>query len=436
MFLMRHLAVLSVGVLCGACLGSADDPVKDCSGHADFTLCESDSAPGACLLGRCAALTACGASGCDDKGPRFVLPDTNVRKCYGPSPKGTDGTITCPGKPGASTCGATDHCGQDGQYGWDVTHDVSEHFTVTTASTGEAVVADEITRLIWQRCAAGQTGETCKGTAKLMDWFKASDHCEQSTHGGFSDWKLPDSHELHSVLDFGTTSPAMDTTAFVNAPSKFSADYDQWWKECYWTSSPYAKDSTVAWVGMVNSGDMAEGSGTPYHLNDKAAKGWDGCYARCVREAGLTLNWRRFVKLDTKPDQPVVADMVTRLLWQGCSAGQKGSACSGDASMMDWKSSLAHCEKLSWGGKDDWRLPNVKELRSLVDTGKRSPAIDDKMFPNTPYYGAKLTSNNAGQFWSSTARSYNDFALYVGFGSGFSHFYKQPEGRHVRCVHD
>jgi hypothetical protein len=42
--------------------------------------------------------------------------------------------------------------------------------------------------------------------------------------------------------------------------------------------------------------------------------------------------------------------------------------------------------------------------------------------------------NNAGQYWSSTARSYNSFALYVGFNSGFSHFYEMPEGRHVRCV--
>ena len=104
--------------------------------------------------------------------------------------------------------------------------------------------------------------------------------------------------------------------------------------------------------------------------------------------------------------------------------------------MISWKSSLAHCEGLTWGGKDDWRLPNVKELRSLVDTGKRSPAIDATMFPNTPYYGAGMTSQNAGQYWSSTARSYNDFALYVDFRSGFSHFYKQTEGRHVRCTRD
>lgn len=148
------------------------------------------------------------------------------------------------------------------------------------------------------------------------------------------------------------------------------------------------------------------------------------------------LKTQRFVKLTRVSNQPVVADTVTHLFWQACAAGQSGSSCSGEAKMIDWKSGLAHCEGLSWGGHDDWRLPNVKELRSIVDLSRRSPSIDTAAFPNTPYYGGTSTAQNAGQFWSATARWYNSFALYVAFGSGFSHFYKQTEGRHIRCVRD
>jgi hypothetical protein len=124
---------------------------------------------------------------------------------------------------------------------------------------------------------------------------------------------------------------------------------------------------------------------------------------------------------------------MAQLVWQGCSNGQTGNDCTPQAGMLDWYESLAYCEGLSWGGFEDWRLPNVKELRSIVDESRDSPAIDASVFPNTPYYGP-ITDDNAGQYWSSTARSYNSFALYVEFGTGFSHFYEQPELRHVRCV--
>jgi hypothetical protein len=78
----------------------------------------------------------------------------------------------------------------------------------------------------------------------------------------------------------------------------------------------------------------------------------------------------------------------------------------------------------------------LRELRSLADLERESPAIDPAAFPHTPFYGIETNDNNAGQFWSATGRSYNDFALYAEFGTGFTHFFEQPEGRHVRCVRD
>ena len=225
-------------------------------------------------------------------------------------------------------------------------------------------------------------------------------------------------------------------TAFVNAPSRFQDDYDQWWIECVWSSSSYARDSSVAWVLMANSGDVAEGSGTTYHLNDKAADTWPGCYARCVRPGPAAPTTERFVRVEPVAGEPIVAGMGTRLVWQGCSEGQTGSQCDGAAAMLDWRSSLATCEQSTWGGRDDWRLPNIKELRSLADLERESPAIDPAAFPHTPFYGVETNDNNAGQFWSATGRSYNDFALYADFGTGFTHFFEQPEGRHVRCVRD
>jgi hypothetical protein len=403
--------------------------LPDCAVDPDFTPCNED---GICLAGTCVQRLPCAGPACG-AGPTFALADTNVRACFGRSPDGMDGTIPCPGQPGSEACAGTDHCGQDAQYGWDVDHDASARFTVQAGD--EPLAVDEVTGLQWQLCSAGQAGAGCAGEATLMSWYDAEAYCNDASWGGHDDWVLPTSFALQSITDYGTTSPAIDVGVFVNAPSKFAEDYDQWWIECTWSSSSYAGDPEVAWALMVNSGDVAEGSGLEYHLHDKAADGWPGCYARCVR-APAPAQWQRFLRLEPVAGEPVVADTVTERMWQGCSLGQSGGECSGEASMVDWLGALAACEGSTWGGYDDWTLPNVKELRSIVDQSVQSPAIDATAFPGTPFYGVGMTTPNIGQYWSSTARSYNDFALYVDFGQGFSHFYEQPEARHVRCVRD
>ncbi|MBU1534393.1 DUF1566 domain-containing protein, partial [Myxococcota bacterium] len=227
---------------------------------------------------------------------------------------------------------------------------------------------------------------------------------------------------------------AIDRSVFVNSPSRFQQIYDMWWIECVWSATDYAGDSSVAWALMVNSGDISEGSGLEYHSHDKDAVGWDGCYARCVRRSDTTDTHSRFVAAEPVSGEPIVGDRVTGLIWQGCSAGQSGADCSGDAEFIDWASALAYCQSLTWGGYNDWRLPNIREISSIIDGSRTLPAINTGVFPGTPYYGP-VTNNNAGQYWSSTARSYNSFALYADFTFGFTHFYEQPEGRHVRCVH-
>jgi hypothetical protein len=136
----------------------------------------------------------------------------------------------------------------------------------------------------------------------------------------------------------------------------------------------------------------------------------------------------RFSRTVPVPDQPVVSDNVTRLVWQGCAAGLTGTDCSGGStSRLNWHGALAYCEGLEWGGTTDWRLPNIRELTSIVDNGRMHPSIDPAAFPGTP----------EDWYWSSTSLSHDPSgASSIHLGHGLVGGAGKPATIYVRCVRD
>lgn len=90
----------------------------------------------------------------------------------------------------------------------------------------------------------------------------------------------------------------------------------------------------------------------------------------------------RFLRSEPVAGQPVVEDLHTGLVWQGCEAGFSGSDCEfGAADTFDWSAALQHAEGSLWAGLSGWRLPNARELQSLVETACTAPAINTTLFP-------------------------------------------------------
>jgi hypothetical protein len=346
---------------------SDTDLPADCTGLDDFTLCsvvtEPDRSYDICVDGICVS-PGCGDATCNAPGPHFPLPDTNQRLCYDAAAE-----ISCPSE-------GQDFYGQDAQYGWDIAHESSERFTrdMTTSSVNP-LVADNVTGLVWQGCTAGLTDASCAtGTPTTYTWVEALAYCDGLSWGGFDDWRLPDEYELESITDAAALNPAIDTTSFPEMPDGYSL---------FWSSSTYAGNVGYGW--------------SVYFSVSFVGYGWtkgESLYVRCVR-GGPTPHSDRFVRDTTSESgQPTVTDNATELEWQGCAQGLLGDSCeTGMASLTTWSVALAYCEGLSWGGHDDWRLPNKKELRSIVDNHLDYPPIDAPTFPETP----------TSFFWSSSS---------------------------------
>lgn len=93
-------------------------------------------------------------------------------------------------------------------------------------------------------------------------------------------------------------------------------------------------------------------------------------------------------------DGTEVTDQKTGLIWRRCSEGMiwNGFTCAGTASTFTHEAAMQHAATQAISAGVAWRLPNVKELPSIVDKNRYNPAIDTTAFPATP----------ALPFWSAS----------------------------------
>jgi len=109
-----------------------------------------------------------------------------------------------------------------------------------------------------------------------------------------------------------------------------------------------------------------------------------------------------------------VYDTKTKLTWQQTVP----------SATYNWADAKAYCAGLNLNGTG-WRLPTCKELQTIVDDSRTSPAIDPNAFPSTP----------TRSFWSSSPFvTVSSEAWLVSFSNGNTSINVVSSLDNVRCV--
>ena len=288
---------------------------------------------------------------------------------------------------GTGTCSSTAALGS-GADDWGCTYDrvTDLAWEVKTTDGGPRDVAARYTNV-----GDGRDGDASAFVAEV----NAAGLC------GASDWRLPTSHELQGIEDFNRAKPhpSIDSNWFPNT----LVDH-------YWASEPFAtQESTVAWVTsfIMDPRNISTTGEARTTLNG----------VRLVRSTATATARpaRRFALRDDE-----AADASSHLVWKRCSVGQSwdGTNCTGRIRKFDFGGAVAHAQQVAADTGKAWRVPNAKELYSLVDNTRLRPAIDPDVFPDTLgdlYWTSTAYAWTATGGWAVTFNGGHTLAYYSGY---------------------
>ena len=271
---------------------------------------------------------------------------------------------------------------------------------------GNGTVSDLNTGLMW-----------VKARGPKLTWDAAVSAADACRVGGHGDWRLPSIKELYSLIDFrggsrrtaAASRPYLDTAYFdfvYGQESKGERPIDcQDWSATEYRGTTMRRNPTVFGV------NFADGriKGYPKTMRRREGLRTNRLYVRCVRGNP------DYGKNDFRDNgDGTVTDRATGLMW--------AKEDSGDG--VDWEAALAWVQarnRENHLGHNDWRLPNAKELQSIVDY-TRAPAITNSPAIDPAFRTTRLADGEYPFFWTGTSHlegppdRQGTAAVYVAFG--------------------
>ncbi|TWU32194.1 CotH kinase family protein [Novipirellula artificiosorum] len=363
----------------------------------------------------------------------YVIVDTGQEDTYD-----DNGNVIAAPEPGEA------FYGQDGQY---------DGVEFAFEENGDGTVMDLNTGLTWQQTPSDVS----------MSYEEALQYANSVELGGYDDWRLPTAKELFSLSNFSEGWPYIDTEYFdlVGAtqggpPEGTTGPTDGVPPED--GSSDSAPTDVLPPDGPPTDG-VPPADGVPpedapagetgvskdeqywatyyvgtTHGNQESAFGVNAATGHIkaypAKVSGQFGNYVRLVRGDIYGENSfvdngdgTVTDLATGLMWQQDDSGAG----------MDWEDSLEYAENLDLGGYDDWILPDIKQLQSILDYTQSPTAINEEdLGPaiDTDYFdiaklpdGTTNTDSDYPYFWSSTSAYFGGnsteyyYAWYASFGT-------------------
>ena len=261
-------------------------------------------------------------------------------------------------------------------------------------------VIDNVTGLVWEiKTTNGGTSDnsnqytwydgTNPTTQELVDATNTAQLC------GLTNWRLPTVQEIESLASYNYV-PAIDADYLPNT----KGDSTEW----YWTTDPDSSGSNKLWAYNAYSGSTASaGSGSTYYVRLVSSSDAVGAWFSDYSDSRYTDH-----------EDGTISDQRTGLMWMKCSYDLSNTVCdTGTATSGDWQAAFDKAATANDNGGTftytDWRLPNKKELSSIVDLTSNNPAINQTIFPNT----------QSADYWTATPSAADDSkAFTIDFTTG------------------
>ncbi|MCP5535160.1 MAG: DUF1566 domain-containing protein [Akkermansiaceae bacterium] len=285
---------------------------------------------------------------------------------------------------------------------------------------GNGTATDLVTGLMWQT----DPGEK-------MTYRQAVQGASKCRTGGHSDWRLPTIKELYSLILFSGTDPDVHSTdtsrlkPFIDTQVfKFQygnpnngAQSERIIDSQFATSTKYVHQ-TMRGNDTVFGVNFADGRIKGYPMKDPRGNADKKFFVLYVRGND---HYGKNKLVDNKDG--TITDHATGLTWMTVDSGMLKAGKDKDGK-LNWQQALAWSESLDYAGHSDWRLPNAKELQSIVDYS-RSPATTISAAIDPLFQTSRVTEggeNDYPYYWTGTTHRRGGggrSAVYVCFGKGY-----------------
>jgi hypothetical protein len=297
-------------------------------------------------------------------------------------------------------------------------------------NNGDGTITDMVTGLMWQQ-TEDRNGDGAIDFYDKLTYSEALAGAANCITGGYDDWRLPTIKELYSLAMFFGAEPGpppstgikyIDTTYFsvgfgdANSLAHGSLGTEriidgQIVSSTLYASTTFGMLETVFGFNFIDG--RIKGYPTTYTVPEcGTAKHFYILYVRGNKAYGTN----QFVD----NGNGTITDNATGLMWMQNDNGTG----------VIWEDALSYAENLTYAGYSDWRLPDTKELQSIVDY-TRSPAATNSAAINPIFNCTRITNEGGAMdypwYWSNTtfsshSQSNGASATYVCFGRAMGYF--------------